>query len=99
MAEEYVTGDEGYALIRERALDARYVKHGEYPTHEKGLPPVGRRARTHEALRDGPRVGHDLFRDGNWMPRNREPMSEAAFSQHLKWMVRNSYLHVVSPCR
>ena len=101
MAEQYVTGDKAYVLIRGRIMDATYVKRGDYLTHERGLPPKrgSRRAKTYEALKNGPKTGHALFASGNWMPDRSEPMPEAVYKEQLKWMVRNAYLHVVNPRR
>ncbi len=74
-------------------MDATYVKDGEYDEHP---PPKsgGRIATTYEALKDGPKTGHDLYVHGNYMPEADKPMSEKDFQSHLRWMVRESRLHV-----
>ena len=100
MAGRYVTGDEALAFMLGQILEVTYVKHGEYLTHELGLPPRSgsRRAKTYEALMNGPQTGHALFARGNWRPVRKERMSESEFKEHLKWMVRHAFLHVVMPC-
>ena len=50
---------------------------------------------TYKALKNGPKTGRALYATGNWMPIRGEPMSEKDFMDHLRWMVRESRLHVV----
>ena len=92
-----VTGHDGLALIEGRELHATNAMSGEYRTGVRGLSakPGGRIEATYRALRDGPRTGHALFDQGNWMPNRCKPMSATEFRAHLRWMVRESRLHVV----
>ena len=94
-----LTGEAGLAHIKGRVLDATYVMDGEYLTPASGHPPKPgtRIAKTYEALQDGPQTGYHLFFHGNHMPtkEGKPPMPPPQFREHLKWMVRESRLHVV----
>ena len=97
MADCNVTGNAGVALIKGRVLDAKYIISGQYRTRQRRLraKPGGRIAMTYKALKNGPKTGRALYATGNWMPIRGEPMSEKDFMDHLRWMVRESRLHVV----
>ena len=97
MQSKCATGLGGLDLISKDVLGATYVKCGDYPTREKGLSPKpgGRIAKTYEALEAGPKTGRALFSEGNWMPVRCRPMSEKTFKDHLRWMVKESRLHVL----
>ena len=96
---KHLTGQAGLAHIRGRVLDAIYVIDGEYltPVHGRPAKPGGRIAKTYEALGTGPQSGRYLYAHGNHMPNTdgTPRMSAGDFKEHLKWMVRNSRLHVV----
>lgn len=90
-----VTGSAGLTLIQGQALEATYVLQGTYRSTRIG----GRIEKTYEALRDGPQTGYYLFLHGNRMPltEGNLPMPPHVFRGYLRWMVRNSMLHVVPP--
>ena len=95
----HLIGQAGLATIRRRVLDAVYVIDGEYRTPVGGRPakPGGRVAKTCEALGDGPQPGRYLYARGNHMPHihGTPCMSAGDFNEHVKWLARNSRLHVV----
>ena len=89
MAPVYVTGSTGLDLIEGRELHATYIMFGNYP------PSRGRICKTYAALKGGPQTGQYLFKHGNQMPKAGGRMPQADFQQHLRYMVKNSRLHVM----